>query len=424
MTITDEVSSIPIDEIIGLEPLTDMCQVFADCFSVRIQLSAVSGEMIVDCVPKTDRSRNLDLSIKAPSAQTEFAVIDQSRHLANLCVSELDGQVHGGGHSHQSASTGTIQGRSASRHTVEMATSLTSSLILAYRSAARGFREREQNAIAAQVLTQELQVANEALETRNAALAANLNRLRELDDLKSQFLATVSHELRTPLTSVMGYSDMLLDGYGGELNVEQAEYVQIIRERGQTLLEMIDNLLKISVIQRGGASIDLEQCALDTLVEDALATLRPTALKRDIHLNQSIEPDLPEIQIDVQKIRQVLLNLIGNAVKFTGAAGQVTVALSRTRLPTGDQQGTRRSPKYGIKVSVQDTGKGIERQHLIRIFDAFYQVDNSVTREYGGAGLGLSIAKNFVEAHGGRIEVFSRMGQGSTFSFAIPLTQV
>ncbi|MBV71293.1 MAG: hypothetical protein CMH52_08080 [Myxococcales bacterium] len=425
MTAKNAATPIPIDDIIRRDQLVGMCRIFAECFTVRIKLTTMSGQTIVDCYPEAFQSRLAEPDERVSDAHSLTPIIYQNEHVVDVSITHLGNGAEMADPAHLGASVGSVPEPCipslATRH---IETTLKSSIILAYQSGTSRVKEREQHAVAARVAADELKVANEALETRNAALAANLNRLRELDDLKSQFLATVSHELKTPLTSVMGYSDMLLDGYGGDLNTEQSEYVQIIRERGQTLLEMIDNLLKISVIQRGGASIDLEQCTLETIVEDALATIRPTAINRDIQLDQSIEPGLPDVQIDAQKIRQVVLNLIGNAVKFTPPGGQVTVSLARTRLPGGDQQESHRSANHGIKVSIQDTGKGIERQHLVRIFDAFYQVDNSVTREYGGAGLGLSIAKNFVEAHGGRIEVFSRVGQGSTFSFAIPLTQV
>jgi len=268
----------------------------------------------------------------------------------------------------------------------------------------------------------QLASANQALETRNAALAASVNRLRELDELKSRFLATVSHELRTPLTSVIGYSDMLLEGLAGQLNHEQIDYVQTIRERGDNLLELIGKLLDISVIQRGGASLNLEFGSAEEVVEDALASVRPQAFKGEVELSTHLEPALPDIQIDDQKIRQVLINLLGNAIKFTDPGGHVRVQVKRCILPSGGGDGTDHTAN-GLRFLVEDSGLGICPSNQKRLFDAFYQVDNSATRKYGGAGLGLSIAKNFVEAHGGRIDVSSKLGEGAVFSFTIPLHQ-
>jgi len=267
----------------------------------------------------------------------------------------------------------------------------------------------------------QLEEANQALEARNAALAANVNRLRELDDLKSQFLATVSHELRTPLTSIIGYSEMLLEGLAGDLNSEQRDYVRTVRERGDNLLQMIGNLLDISTIQRGGASLDLSLCVVEDIIEDALSTVRPQAFKGKIVLRMTIEDELPDVQADEQKLRQILVNLLGNAVKFTPPDGRVTIAARRARLP---RSGVRESgSRPGILFTVTDTGVGIPSEHLNRIFDAFYQVDNTATRKYGGTGLGLSIAKSFVDSHGGRLKVTSAVHHGSEFSFTLPLEQ-
>ena len=204
-----------------------------------------------------------------------------------------------------------------------------------------------------------LESANAELEARNAALAANVARLRELDVLKSNFLATVSHELRTPLTSVIGYSEMLLEGLAGPMNDEQREYVSTIMERGESLLSLIGNILDISRIQRGGVSLNLESAPVEELIENAIATVRPQAYKQSIELIIELEPHLPDVQVDEQKIHQVLVNLLGNAVKFTGAAGRVSTRVRRCMVPSGGTQQRQASP--GIEIEITDTGIGIPR---------------------------------------------------------------
>ena len=266
-----------------------------------------------------------------------------------------------------------------------------------------------------------LESANAELEARNAALAANVARLRELDVLKSNFLATVSHELRTPLTSVIGYSEMLLEGLAGPMNDEQREYVSTIMGRGESLLSLIGNILDISRIQRGGVSLNLEYANLEDLVEGAMATVRPQAYKQSIELRVEFEPQLPDIQVDEQKIHQVLVNLLGNAVKFTGMAGRVSLRVRRCMVPSGGSPKRQAAP--GIEIEVTDTGIGIPPDKMSRIFDAFYQVDNSATRRFGGAGLGLSIVRNVVQAHGGRIRVKSKVGEGAQFIVTLPVEQ-
>ncbi len=266
----------------------------------------------------------------------------------------------------------------------------------------------------------ELESVNGELAKRNASLQASVVRMQELDALKSNFMATMSHELKTPLTSVIGYSEMLLGGLAGDLNEEQAEYVSTIMGRGTALLTLIDTILDMSRIQRGAISLTLETSSVIEVINGALDSVRPQALKREIELSLRIEPELPDVQMDSQKVGQVLVNLMNNALKFTPPKGTVTMTARRSTVPSVNESS---GPRPGVLLAVSDTGVGIPSECVARIFDPFYQVDNSATRHYGGAGLGLSIAKSFVEAHGGRIDVFSRIGNGSEFSFTLPLRQ-
>jgi signal transduction histidine kinase len=252
------------------------------------------------------------------------------------------------------------------------------------------------------------------LTAKHAALLDTKARLEEMDRLKSAFLATVSHELRTPLTSVLGYSEMLLEGLAGELAREQREYVGTIREKGSQLLGLISALLDISRIEAGTVRLTLSRVKPGDLVEAALRQLRPIAEKKGLTLTSEVGESLPTVEADKEKLQQVVANVISNAVKFTAAPGSVRVVM-RAERSGGEAEASM------LELLVEDSGIGIAREHHHRIFDAFYQVDSSSTRAYGGVGLGLTIARSFVEAHGGRVRVESARGQGARFLVALPV---
>ncbi len=251
-----------------------------------------------------------------------------------------------------------------------------------------------------------LQRQNALLEERNAQLSLSNVRMLEFDRLKSNFLATVSHELRTPLTSVIGYSEMLLEGLAGELSPEQRDYVGTIMEKGESLLQLISGILDISKIEKGAQELMRQRVRPELLVEAAVSTVRPLALKKELAIDVECGLGLPDLYVDTHKLEQVLTNLLSNAVKFTRTRGRVIVSV--------DEVGAE------IRFRVTDTGIGIAEDMLDRIFEVFFQVDSSSTREYGGTGLGLSIVKNFVEGHGGEVSVYSELGVGSTFGFTLP----
>jgi signal transduction histidine kinase len=262
------------------------------------------------------------------------------------------------------------------------------------------------NLIAAKLHIEAVTESYRELQEKNLRLEDSYARLKELDRLKSNFLATMSHELRTPLTSVIGYSEMMLEGLGGPLTAEQREYLGIIMEKGENLLQLITSILDISKIEAGRVRLVLSEVDASQVMRDAVATLLPVARKKGIRV--ACEPAaLPRIMADRDKLRQCLVNLCSNAVKFTPAGGSITVR--------GDLAGER------LALHVADTGIGIAEEHLAKVFDVFYQVDGSSTREYGGAGLGLSIVRSFVEAHGGEVTVRSNPGQGSTFTLLLPI---
>jgi signal transduction histidine kinase len=266
------------------------------------------------------------------------------------------------------------------------------------------------------------------LQEKNRALQESYERLKELDRLKSSFLATVSHELRTPLTSVIGYSEMLLEGLAGPLSQEQTDYVRTIMEKGENLLSLITGILDFSKVESGNLRLNLASCNLGEIIRAAATTVLPMARKQSVEVTMKVGHNLPPLMADGEKLRQVLVNLLGNAVKFNRKGGRVeleaVVAQVPRRRPAGGDglpEALAQAQEPVVLVTVRDTGIGIPADKLHRVFDSFYQVDGSSTREYGGTGLGLAIAKSFVEAHGGTIQVESELGKGSVFRFAIPL---
>jgi len=263
------------------------------------------------------------------------------------------------------------------------------------------------NLIAAKLHIEAVTESYRELAEKNSELEASYAKLKELDRLKSNFLATMSHELRTPLTSVIGYSEMMLEGLGGPLTSEQREYLGIIMEKGENLLHLITSILDISKIEAGRVRLVLSEVDGAQLMRDAVATVLPLARKKGLKV--TCEPGkIPRFQADRDKVRQCLVNLCSNAVKFTPAGGKITVS--------GELLPDRR-----VAIHVTDTGIGIAEDHLARVFDVFYQVDGSSTREYGGAGLGLPIVRSYVEAHGGEVTVRSAPGAGSVFSVVLPV---
>ncbi len=253
------------------------------------------------------------------------------------------------------------------------------------------------------------------IEAKNRELQASNERLRELDRLKSNFLATVSHELRTPLTSIIGYSEMLVQGMAGPINSEQDEYIRTILEKGESLLHLISSILDLTQIEAGRMRLSFAPTDLADLVKQAVSAVAPQAQKKGLLLESSVPPQLERAAVDRDKLRQCLVNLLANSVKFTPEGGKVILQV----VPEAPA-GTLPPGQRGFLLVVQDSGIGIPPEERQRIFESFYQVDQSSTRQYGGAGLGLAIVKSFVEAHGGRVRVDSEVGSFSRFTLALP----
>lgn len=275
-----------------------------------------------------------------------------------------------------------------------------------------------------------VQDSHRELVEKNRMLEESIDKLKELDRLKSNFLATVSHELRTPLTSVIGYSEMLLEGLAGDLTEEQRGYVRTIMEKGENLLQIISSILDISKIESGKVILTPTELDLGDIAEAAITTVLPQANKKKLRIERRLAPELPRVQGDRDKVRQCLVNLLSNAVKFTPEGRRITVVIERYTgprryAPKGEENEAfalfEPRENHFVRIAVEDEGIGIPKEKLEKVFDTFYQVDNSSTREYGGTGLGLSIVRSYIEAHGGEVWVDSELGKGSTFSFILPL---
>jgi signal transduction histidine kinase len=225
-----------------------------------------------------------------------------------------------------------------------------------------------------------------------------------MDRLKSEFLATMSHELRTPLTAIIAYGELLRDER--VTSAKRSEFLEIITDQGQRLLQLIDDLLDLSKLESGKMQLSLEESDLNEILVSAVDTIRPTAEKKGLEIVTELTPDLPWIHMDGKRIRQVCWNILCNAVKFTDAGGKITVCC----MDSGDE----------LLVRISDTGVGIKPEDVERIFDRFAQVDSSATRSHGGAGLGLDLVRRFVNLHSGRVWVESEYGEGSTFFFTLP----
>jgi PAS domain S-box-containing protein len=244
-------------------------------------------------------------------------------------------------------------------------------------------------------------------------------RLTEMDKVKSQFLANMSHELRTPLNSIIGFSRVILKGIDGPLTEQQTQDLTSIYNSGRHLLELINDILDSSKIEAGKMEMVFEEVDLHEIIKGVMST--GVGLVKDkptIVLKEEIADPLPTVNADATRVRQVLINLMSNASKFTDT-GSITL---RARPIEERDPRTNLMARY-VQLSVLDTGTGIAEQDMHKLFEAFSQVDSSPTRKVGGTGLGLSICRRMIELHGGRIWAESQEGQGSTFSFILPLYQ-
>jgi Amt family ammonium transporter len=217
----------------------------------------------------------------------------------------------------------------------------------------------------------------------------------------------MSHELRTPLTSIIGYSDMLLSGLTGEVSEKQKGFLRSILNGGETLLNLINDILDLTKIEAGKLDLNVEPVELRSVLVAVLTVVKPRARDKRIRISTFLPTDLPPLLADSAKLNQILLNLLTNAIKYTYENGQIGIE-------------ARAMDSGYVEVRVSDTGIGISQEDLGRIFDRFTQIDSSSTRDHGGTGLGLAITKDLIELHHGTIKVQSLPGRGSSFIFTIP----
>ena len=248
---------------------------------------------------------------------------------------------------------------------------------------------------------------------------------------KSDFLANMSHELRTPLNHIIGFTELVVGKHFGDLTESQEEYLKDVLTSSQHLLSLVNDILDLSKVEAGKLELQPSQMDLQPVLESSLIMVKEKALKHSLTISTQFK-DLPEdFQADERKIKQVLYNLLSNSVKFTSEGGKVILSAcsvnGSTDLPSGiidtdkyQKSGPEKNGNW-VKISVQDTGVGIEKAELKRIFKPFEQVESSRSRKYQGTGLGLSLVKNIIELHGGKVWAESEgKNKGTTISFTLP----
>lgn len=244
------------------------------------------------------------------------------------------------------------------------------------------------------------------VEERTRALTISNEKLDEASRHKSEFLARVNHELRTPVSAIIGFARLVLRRTEGEISQLQRENLQELLDNAQHLLKLINSLLDLAKIEAGRMEIRVEPVDIDEVIQGALSTVRPMLRQDHVRLHCEIAPGIPTLNTDGDKLRQILLNLLGNAAKFT-EEGEIKVSASQR--------------DESLRLVVSDTGIGMEKGELNQIFEEFHQGDMSIPGKYGGTGLGLAIVRKFVNLLGGAISVDSEMGRGSTFTVVLPL---
>ena len=232
-------------------------------------------------------------------------------------------------------------------------------------------------------------------------------QLAEASQHKSQFLANMSHELRTPLNAILGYTELILDSIYGDMPEKARAVLDRVQRNGRHLLSLINEVLDLSKIEAGQLVLSLADYSLKSVVETVYTAVEQLAKEKKLAFTMDVAPGLPYGYGDERRLTQVLLNLVGNAIKFTDT-GEVGIRVS--------------AANGSFEVAVRDTGPGISTADQAKLFQEFQQADNSITRKKGGTGLGLAISKRIIEMHGGRVWVESVVGQGSTFFFMLPVS--
>ncbi|CAN1210606.1 histidine kinase [Tumidithrix helvetica PCC 7403] len=254
----------------------------------------------------------------------------------------------------------------------------------------------------------------EELQRTNAELV-------ESNRLKDSFLANMSHELRTPLNAILGMTEIMLEEVFGTVNDRQIKALKTVEHSGYHLLELINDILDIAKIESGHLDLDLASISVVPLCLSSLELIEEQALKKNIQLESKLPQNLPNIYGDERRIRQVLLNLLNNAVKFTPERGHITLEARLTTLPRGDGDGSeKQSERSAVQFAITDTGIGIAPENIKKLFQPFIQIDSALNRKYEGTGLGLALVKRIVELHGGQVGLTSEIGVGSCFTIELP----
>ena len=249
-------------------------------------------------------------------------------------------------------------------------------------------------------------------KSKNEQLQAANQKLRDLDELKSRFLRTATHELRTPLTLILGYDTMLAESAHGRLSEEEQGMLAEGTQACRRLIHLVNSMLDIHRIEAGKMELLLAPCDLVRMAGRVVALFQAEARQKGIHLGLQVPAAMLQVVADSERVEQVMVNLVANALKFTDAGGAIRVSLNST-------------PRNEIEVVVSDTGIGIPQECQSEIFAEFAQVERSGQKKHReGSGLGLAIARRIVEAHGGKISVDSEVGRGSTFRFQIPKGEI
>ncbi len=252
----------------------------------------------------------------------------------------------------------------------------------------------------------------ESLEAQLADLNRVIGELRDRDSLKTQFLSNIAHDLRTPLTAIITHAEILRDGLLGEMNSRQRESIGTIITGGRQLLDMIAEILLYAKGSSEPLSLDPSLFSLNEIVDQVNALNQSLVARKELALDCYVPADLPRVHGDRDKVTHVLMNLLGNAFEFTPPGGKVWVTASADH------------DNCMVQIEVGDTGRGIAPDHHELIFREFAQVDSSASRGHHGTGLGLTIARRYVELHGGRIWVESELGRGSRFFFTLPCDRI
>jgi len=257
-----------------------------------------------------------------------------------------------------------------------------------------------------------------AVAVENAKLYEEVQRtltqLQALDRMKTDFLNAISHELRTPLAPILGYTEILLGGGMGTLPANAVRGVQAIADSGKRLLNLIESLLAFIRLDQGAMALKREPTDVSALLLSVADAFHARAAERKLTLQVATSDGLPPVSADPQELTMALNHLLDNAIKFTPAGGAITA---------GARQATGEDGQPGVEITVEDTGVGIPTEQHEKIFERFYQADSSLTRQYGGVGIGLAVVKQTIEAHGSHVTVESEPGKGSTFRFTLPLAQ-